>query len=116
MLEILFLVWFVRRLAKIAREKGRGGGWGGLGAAGWFGGEITGFIVGTAADAGAGAYLIALLCAGLGATVAYFIVKSLRPADGMMMDYPMMAPPAGQPFIPQGAPDLNNPYAPPRAR
>jgi hypothetical protein len=28
MLEILFLSWFVRKLAAIAKAKGRSGGWG----------------------------------------------------------------------------------------
>jgi hypothetical protein len=115
MLEIIFLVWFVRRLSRIAREKGRSGGWGGLGAALWFGGEVTGLVVGTAADAGAGAYLIALVFAAVGATVSYVVVKSLRPANDAMA-YLEMSPPGAGNFVPQGPPDLANPYAPPRAR
>jgi hypothetical protein len=114
MLEILFLVRFARHLAKLAKSKGRSGGWGGLGVGLWFLGEVAGLIVGTLADAGAGAYLVALLFAAVGATVSYFIVKSLRPADGMLE---LASAPAGAgPFLPQGPPDLTNPYAPPRAQ
>jgi hypothetical protein len=114
MLEIIFLVRFVRHLSRLAKSKGRSGGWGGLGVALWLGGEITGLIVGTLADAGAGAYVVALLFAAVGAIVAHFIVKSLRPADGMM-GYPGALAGDGA-FVPQGPPDLANPYAPPRAR
>jgi hypothetical protein len=112
MLEILFLIRFVRHLSKMARSKGRSGGWGGLGVAFWFGGEILGFIVGSLADLGAGAYLVALLFAAFGATAAYFIVKSLRgQADEMTL--PVHA--AAGVVPPAGPPDLANPYAPPRA-
>ncbi len=115
MLEIIFLVRFVRHLSKLARSKGRSGGWGGLGVALWLGGEITGLIVGGLADAGAGAYLVALLFAAVGATAAHFIVKSLRPANEMLPYMGGMAGDGGV-FVPQGPPDLANPYAPPRAR
>jgi hypothetical protein len=114
MLEIIFLVRFVRHLSKLARSKGRSGGWGGLGVALWLGGEITGLMVGGLADAGAGAYLVALLFAAVGATAAHFIVKSLRPADEMMA-YAVGGVGDGV-FAPPGPPDLANPYAPPRAR
>jgi hypothetical protein len=114
MLEILFLVRFVRHLSKLAKSKGRSGGWSGLGVALWLGGEITGIIVGTLADAGAGAYVIALIFAAIGATVAHFIVKSLRPA-GEMLGYAGGMAGEGV-FAPEGPPDLANPYAPPRAR
>src|ERR1700722_16006039 len=116
MLEIFFLVRFVKRLSKIAKEKGRSGGWGGLGVALWLGGEITGFAIGAFAfdDLGAGAYLVALLCAAVGATVAYFVVKSLRPAEGMPALQAFPEGDAVAPFVPQGPPDLTNPYAPPR--
>jgi hypothetical protein len=112
MLEILFLIKFTRHLAKMARERGRSGGWGGLGVAFWIGGELLGFIVGSMADAGAGAYLVALLFAAFGATAAYFIVKSLGP-QGEPQPLPVGA---GGPLPPLGPPDLENPYAPPRAR
>ena len=112
MLEILFLVRFCRHLSKLARAKGRSGGWGGLGAGFWLGGEIMGFIVGTAADMGAGAYLVALLFAAVGATAAYFVVKSLKD-ERAPLEMPMTAM-AGAPTAPAAPPDLSNPYAPPR--
>jgi len=46
MLEIIFLVWFCKKLAAIAREKNRPGGWGAVGAIGWIGGEIGGAVLG----------------------------------------------------------------------
>jgi hypothetical protein len=110
MLEILFLIWFVRKLSAIAKSKGRSGGWGGLGVAFWVGGEFLGYIAGSMADAGVGAYGIALLCAGVGAVVAYFIVRSLGSTE-------MVEPRYGS-ALPVGAPagpyDLSNPYTPPR--
>ncbi len=114
MLEVLFLIKFTRHLAKMAREKGRSGGWGGLGVAFWIGGELTGFIVGGLADAGAGAYLVALLFAAMGATAAYFIVKSL--GDELQAALQPL-PVAAGPYVPPAGPlDLENPYAPPRTR
>ena len=114
MLEIIFLVRFVRHLSRLAKSKGRSGGWGGLGVALWFGGEIAGIIVGGMADLGAGAYLVALLFAAVGAAAAHFIVKALSPADGMLALAGSV--PGDGAFVPQGPPDLSNPYAPPRAR
>jgi hypothetical protein len=108
MLEILFLVWFVRKLSAMAKAKGRSGGWGGLGAAMWIGGEIVGVIVGGIADAGAGAYLLALLFAGIGAVISYVIVSSLK-SEASRYD--------GVGTVPAGyAPsqDPSNPYAAPR--
>jgi hypothetical protein len=78
MLEILFLIWFCRKLSTMAKSKGRSAGWGGLGAAFWIGGEFLGFIIGAVADAGAGAYVLALALAALGAGAAYAIVNSLK--------------------------------------
>jgi hypothetical protein len=117
MLEVLFLVWFVRRLAAVAKAKGRTGGWGGLGAAFWIGGEIAGLIVGTLAETGAAAYLVALVCAAIGAAVAYFIVKSLPAVSAPREAAGSYAPvPAGGPVLPPaGSQDLSNPYSPPRA-
>src|SRR5262245_31742632 len=108
MLEILFLLWFVRKLSAIAKTKGRSGGWGGLGAAFWIGGELLGFVVGTAADAGGGAYFIALLFAGIGAGIAYAIVSSLGP------DSEQLAPESGDGPVYGPPQDPNNPYNPPR--
>jgi hypothetical protein len=112
MLEVLFLIKFTRHLAKMAKERGRSGGWGGLGVAFWLGGEIIGFIVGSVADAGAGAYLVALLFAAFGAAAAYFIVKSL----GEQVQPEPLPVTAGGVLPQMGPPDLENPYAPPRAR
>jgi hypothetical protein len=105
MLEILFLMWFVRKLAALAKDKGRSGSWGGLGALFWIGGEVMGMIGGQIAGAGAGAYLIALLCAGAGAGAAYAIVSSL---GSVASGYEM----GGDKVNPHY--DPSNPYSPPR--
>lgn len=112
MLEIAFLVWFCRKLASIAKGKGRSGSWGALGALLWIGGEISGFVVGTLADAEAGSYLVALLFAGLGAVVAYVIVSALKSeAAAVWGNEDLSSAPArlAPPY------DPSNPYAPPRA-
>jgi hypothetical protein len=77
-LEILFLIWFCKKLAGIARAKNRSGSWGALGALGWVGGEIGGLALGFSghnADFGT-AYLYALLGAVTGAVAAYAIVAT----------------------------------------
>ena len=79
MLEIVFLIWFCKKLASIARDKNRSGGWGALGGVLWVAGEIGGFVVGVSrahGDTGT-AYLYAILSAVAGAVVAFVIVKSL---------------------------------------
>jgi len=111
MLEILFLVWFVRKLSSIAKAKGRSGGWGGLGAAFWIGGELTGFVVGGITDAGAGSYAFALLFAAIGAGVAYAIVSALGSEHSR---YDAFAAPVA-PAIYGPPADPRNPYSPPRA-
>lgn len=108
MLEIAFLVWFCRKLASIAKGKGRSGSWGALGALLWIGGEISGFVVGTIAEAEAGAYLVALLFAALGAVVAYVVVSALKSEASRYDD--LATSPAG--YAPPH--DPSNPYAPPR--
>ncbi len=78
-LEIIFLIWFCKKLAAIARGKNRGGGWGALGALFWIGGEITGAILGVSAapnDTGT-MYGYAIGTAILGAVIAFVIVKAL---------------------------------------
>lgn len=78
MLEILFLVWFCKKLASIARDKNRPGGWGAVGAIGWIGGEIGGAVVGASSRAeGMDLYGYALMGAGIGALAAWLIVRSL---------------------------------------
>ena len=81
MLEIMFLVYFCKKLAAIARDKNRAGGWGALGAIGWITGEISGAIIGAKAGgvASMALYGYALLGAALGAVVAYVIVIRLVP-------------------------------------
>ncbi len=82
MLEILFLSWFARKLAAIAKGKGRSGRWGGLGVLFWITGEISGFVIGLASDVGeGGAYLLAIVLAGLGALIAYLIVNSIGSSE-----------------------------------
>src|SRR5579883_3356285 len=62
MIEIIVLIMFVRNLARTAEQKGRSKAWGGLGAAGWLGGEVMGGVVGGIAGAESGAiYGLALV-------------------------------------------------------
>ena len=89
MLEILLLIKFGKSLAKLAKSKGRSGGWAALGVAFWFGGEVMGFIVGTAFGLELGAYLFALAFAGAGIGVAYLVVKSLAPMGPALADESM---------------------------
>lgn len=78
MLEILFLIWFCKRLAEMARGKERSGGWGALGAILWVGGEIGGAIIGAKSGSdGMGLYGYALIGAVVGAIAAYVIVAAL---------------------------------------
>ena len=86
MLEIFLLIFISRKLAAIAKEKGRSGGWGGLGVGFWILGEVMGLIVGGAMNAGMGAYLLALVFAGIGAGVAFAVVKGLAPAPSYAME------------------------------
>ena len=83
MLEIIFLVWFCKKLASIAKGKNRSGSWGALGAIGWIGGEILGFVLGAdALDRGGDlfdVYPMMLGCAGAGALLAWVIVATLKP-------------------------------------
>ena len=78
MLEIVFLIWYVKKLAGIAATKHRSSGWGALGAIGWVGGEVSGGIVGARGGAvGMDLYGYALLGAAVGAVVAYLVVRLL---------------------------------------
>jgi hypothetical protein len=88
-LEILFLIWFCKKLAGIARAKNRSGNWGALGALGWVGGEIGGLALGFSANSGdfGVAYLYALLGAVGGALAAYVIVAT-RPKLPDNPDFP----------------------------
>lgn len=82
MLEIFLLIFISRKLAAIATEKGRAKGWGALGVGFWILGEVMGLVVGGAMNLGAGAYGMALLFAGIGAGVAFAVVKGLGPGQG----------------------------------
>ena len=78
MIEILVLIRFCKHLAAMARGKGRTGNWAVLGVVGWIGGEILGAAIGIAAGADdMTPYLIALVGAVAGATIAYFAVRGL---------------------------------------
>ena len=81
MLEILFLVWFCRKLAGMAREKNRSGNWGALGAILWIGGEVGGLVYGFSKPytSEGSVYGWAILFAVLGAVIAYVIVATLKP-------------------------------------
>ncbi|MCE9571668.1 MAG: complement resistance protein TraT [Deltaproteobacteria bacterium] len=80
MLEILFLSWFWKKLAAMARDKNRAGSWGALGALGWIGGEVSGAVIALNSRAQGGAiYGYMLGFAALGALVAFAIVTMLSP-------------------------------------
>ena len=76
------MIFFGRKLASIAKEKGRSGAWALLGVGMWIGGEIFGIVL--AALLGFDTIpmvLTGLGCAVAGALVAYFIVSSLEPTE-----------------------------------
>jgi hypothetical protein len=78
MLEIILLINFGKKLAELARGKGRSPGWAALGVAFWFGGEIVGFILASLLGVqGLPAYGVALAVAGVGVFVAHLVVKNL---------------------------------------
>ncbi len=81
MLDIIFLVWFGRKLASMATMKGRSGAWAMLGVGMWIGGEIFGLVLGMLLELDAGMYLTGIGCAILGAVVSYGIVNSLSPTE-----------------------------------
>jgi hypothetical protein len=80
MLEILAIIALCKKLAAIAKEKGRSQGWAALGALFWFMGEVVGFVVGEIMGLGLGGYLVAIAFACIGAFVAHTIVKALPEA------------------------------------
>lgn len=87
MLELLFLVWFGKRLAAMASDKGRSGWWAALGVAFWVGGEIMGFVVGALLGLDMASYAVALMFAMVGAVVAYFVVNALPRQEMLAPDY-----------------------------
>jgi hypothetical protein len=76
MLEILFLMWFYKVLAKQAEAKNRTRSWGWLGIIGWLGGEFTGFGMQDGGDFGA-TYGTALIAGAIGAGLAALVVAML---------------------------------------
>jgi hypothetical protein len=83
-IEIIVLFKLVRGLASMAEAKGRSQAWGGLGAALWIVGEISGFVLGAALSGGdgeGGMYVLGLFGAAAGALVAYLVVLSLPSAS-----------------------------------
>lgn len=85
MLEILALLVLTKKIGKVVEAKGRkSGGYKALVVGLWFGGEIIGFILGTAMAANDPSarllpYFIALLGAAVGAGIAYAIASNLSP-------------------------------------
>jgi hypothetical protein len=104
-LEIVFIIWLTRRLARVAEQRGHSKGWGALGAIFWIAGEIIGLVIGFALELDMGAYGLALLGAGAGATLAYAIVANLGSRPNA---FELAA--AGEPI---GRFDPHNPYSPP---
>jgi hypothetical protein len=82
MLEIFFLIWFGRRLATIARSKGRSGAWAVLGVGLWVGGEVIGFVIGSALGMEMGAYGVGIASAIGGALIAWLVVSQLPEVGG----------------------------------
>jgi hypothetical protein len=83
MLEVLLVYLLGKRIAGIVRAKGRSPGGYVAGFVGlWIGGEILGAIIGvlvTDGEAGAGAYLFALVGAATGAVLGFVIANSASP-------------------------------------
>ena len=113
MLEIIAVVFLAKKLAAIAKAKGRSAGWAALGPVLWIGGEITGAVVGFAMTGGDGLapYGFAIMGAIIGAVASYLIVNALGANEDAMAwdpDRPYsFAPPAPTHH------DPNNPYAAP---
>jgi ribose/xylose/arabinose/galactoside ABC-type transport system permease subunit len=104
MIEIIVLIVLGRKLGDMAQERGRSKGWGALVLL-WVLGELIGAVIGFAVTSDEVApYLFALVGAGIGAGVAYLIVKNLSPLPGSL------AAGGGEVY---GHADPNNPYSPP---
>lgn len=82
MLEIVFLVFLSRRIAKKSKEKGLKSGWFvAMLIALWVTFEVTGIIVGALITQGEGLlmYAFGIIGAALGALVSFLIVSSIKP-------------------------------------
>src|SRR5574337_31093 len=82
--EILFLIFWTKKIGAICLQKGRkAGGYKALAVLLWFGGEIMGAIIGFAATSGGheepdlAVYGFALVGAAVGAGITYAIVSNL---------------------------------------
>jgi hypothetical protein len=108
MLEILFIIFLSKKIAAMMRAKGRSaGGYVALFVLLWFGGELSGGVVGMIVSGrlDAGAYAAALGGAALGATIAFLIANSVS-----SLTYDPNAPTGGFPVQP-----IPGPYVPPQA-
>jgi hypothetical protein len=105
MLEIMLISWLSKKLAANAEAKGQSKWWGGLAAGFWLLGELGGFVIGAMLGMELAAYGLALVCAGVGAGIAFAIVNSLGDRD----PYQLAADEVGA----TGHYDPSNPYSPP---
>ena len=102
MLEIIFIIFLTKKLASMAKAKGRSAGWAAFGPVLWIVGEITGAAVGAMIGMDELAlYGGALVGAFIGAGIAFAIVSSLSATENAYM--------AEQPFV-GGHYDPTNPY------
>jgi hypothetical protein len=103
MLEILFVIYLCKQLGNVLRNKGRAPGWyQAMLVAFWIVGEIMGGIIAMVITGGeftALAYLGALVGAGAGAGLAFFVAHQATPAQQMsprgfaVMPYPSQRDP-----------------------
>lgn len=99
MLEILFLWFLTRQIRNIVEPKGRKPfGYQAMLVVFWFGGEILGAFIGSLlfrqSDSQCLVYIPALVCAGIGAGIAFLIASSVSPVAPQMPTYPGQVPPA----------------------
>ncbi|CAN5654289.1 hypothetical protein BH09PLA1_BH09PLA1_33280 [soil metagenome] len=110
MLEILLVVWLGRKLAALARSKGRSPtGYVFMLIGLWIAGEVIGMIIGamiasgTAGEFNFVAYLFALVGAAVGAIGSFLIVRSLPSiGPGGPQGFPVTTA-AGMPYQPPGS-------------
>ena len=82
MLEVFAIIMLSNKNKANALARGRKpGGFQGLTVALWFGLEIVGFLIGIAAELGWGAYVLALVFAGVGGLISYLVAKNCKPGD-----------------------------------
>ncbi len=110
MLEIIAVIALANKNKKNAMARGRNpGGFAALTYVLWFGLEIFGAFIGAASGA-AGAYVLALLFAGIGGLISYLVAKNCTPGN----DYPQQQTPyQGVPYNPSPYMPAPNPSIPP---